>query len=59
MQTIFRYDQKTIEKGKVIGNFVATGVRPKFLDRLERFGSPLPASFFASRVIGGGLRESA
>jgi pilus assembly protein CpaF len=52
MQTIFKFDQKTIEKGKVIGNFVTTGVRPRFLDRLERYGTPLPASFFASRVVG-------
>jgi pilus assembly protein CpaF len=37
-QLIFKYDQKGIENGKVIGDFVATGVRPMFLDRLERYG---------------------
>ena len=56
MQTIFRFDQKTIEKGKVVGSFVTTGVRPRFLDRLERYGTPLAASFFANRVVG---RETA
>jgi pilus assembly protein CpaF len=37
-QLIFKYDQRGIENGKVIGDFVATGVRPMFLDRLERYG---------------------
>ena len=52
MQTIFKYEQKTIEKGKVLGKFVSTGVRPRFLERLERYGTPMPASSFASRVLG-------
>jgi pilus assembly protein CpaF len=52
MQTIFKYEQKTVEKGKVLGNFVSTGVRPRFLERLERNGTPLPSAFFTSRVIG-------
>ncbi len=52
MQTIFRFDQKTISKGKVVGNFIATGVRPKFLSRLERIGAQIPPTYFASRALG-------
>ncbi|MGE0821054.1 MAG: CpaF family protein [Candidatus Binatia bacterium] len=45
-QLIFRFDQTGIENGKVLGDFVATGVRPAFLDRLERYGQKIPASYF-------------
>jgi pilus assembly protein CpaF len=45
-QLIFKYDQKGIENGKVIGDFVATGVRPMFLDRLERYGFRVPNTTF-------------
>ena len=37
-QLIFSFDQKGVEQGKVIGEFVATGVRPTFLARLEQYG---------------------
>jgi pilus assembly protein CpaF len=45
-QLIFKYDQKGIENGKVVGDFVATGVRPMFLDRLERYGFKVPNTTF-------------
>jgi pilus assembly protein CpaF len=45
-QLIFKYDQKGIENGKVVGDFVATGVRPMFLDRLERYGFRVPNTTF-------------
>jgi pilus assembly protein CpaF len=45
-QLIFKYDQKGIENGKVVGDFVATGVRPMFLDRLERYGFRIPNTTF-------------
>jgi pilus assembly protein CpaF len=45
-QMIFKFDQKGVENGKVIGEFVATGVRPRFLDRLERHGFKIPNTFF-------------
>jgi pilus assembly protein CpaF len=45
-QLIFRFNQTTIENGKVIGEFAATGVRPAFLERLERYGQKIsPYSF--------------
>jgi pilus assembly protein CpaF len=45
-QMIFRFDQVGIENGKVLGEFVATGVRPQFLDRLERYGQKVPTTYF-------------
>jgi pilus assembly protein CpaF len=45
-QLIFKFDQKGVENGKVIGDFVATGVRPMFLDRLERYGFKTPNTYF-------------
>ncbi|MCH8054984.1 MAG: CpaF family protein [Deltaproteobacteria bacterium] len=46
MQLIFRFEQKGVENGRVKGEFTATGVRPMFLDRLERYGFKLPNTYF-------------
>ena len=47
MQDIFVFDKRGIrEDGEVIGEFVATGIRPKFSDRLLVTGIELPASMF-------------
>ncbi len=52
MQDIFRYIQEGVdESGKARGRFVATGVRPSFMDRLEAAGVRLPASAFRERVM--------
>ena len=52
MQDIFLYDQEGVdEKGNARGKFVATGVRPNFMDRLEAAGVRLPASAFRQRVM--------
>lgn len=55
-QCIYKYDQRDIREGKVIGEFVATGVRPTFLERVERNGIQLPYSHFmpSSFSNGGG-----
>jgi pilus assembly protein CpaF len=45
-QLIYKFEQKGVENGKVIGDFVATGVRPMFLDRLERYGFKIPNTYF-------------
>src|SRR5262249_34863685 len=45
-QLIFRFEQRTVENGKVIGDFAATGVRPLFLERLEHYGQKIPNSYF-------------
>jgi pilus assembly protein CpaF len=47
LQDIFNYTQKGLDNnGKVIGKMVATGIRPKFYDRLEASGIHIPASIF-------------
>jgi pilus assembly protein CpaF len=47
MQEIFRFEQSGVEAdGKVRGHFSATGVRPRFADRLRMFGVPVPEDTF-------------
>jgi pilus assembly protein CpaF len=47
MQDIFVYRKRGIrENGEVLGDFVATGVRPKFSERLLVSGVQLPISMF-------------
>ncbi|TWI63054.1 pilus assembly protein CpaF [Pseudoduganella lurida] len=47
MQEIFRFEQTGVDgNGKVQGHFYATGVRPRFADRLKLFGAPVPESVF-------------
>ncbi len=47
MQEIFRFDQTGVDgDGRVLGHFCATGVRPRFADRLRLFGAPVPDSAF-------------
>jgi pilus assembly protein CpaF len=47
MQELFRYHRRGItEAGEVVGDFVATGVRPLFMERLHVAGIDLPASMF-------------
>jgi pilus assembly protein CpaF len=47
MHEIFRFEQKSVDAhGKVQGHFYATGVRPRFADRLRMFGVPVPDTVF-------------
>jgi pilus assembly protein CpaF len=47
MQEIFAFRQTgTDEKGMVTGHFCATGVRPKFAERLRNFGVTVPENLF-------------
>ncbi len=47
MQDIFVFERVGIgEKGKVLGRFRPTGIRPKFAERLKHSGIHLPASMF-------------
>jgi pilus assembly protein CpaF len=47
MQDIFTFDRAGVgEGGKVLGRFVATGIRPKFVDRFRAYGISLPAGLF-------------
>ena len=47
MQEIFAYRQTGVTReGKVLGHFCATGVRPRFAERLRMFGAAVPDSAF-------------
>ncbi|MBW3510070.1 MULTISPECIES: CpaF family protein [Janthinobacterium] len=47
MHEIFRFEQTGVDAdGKVLGHFCATGVRPRFTERLRMFGAPVPDSVF-------------
>ena len=46
LNDIFLYEQTGFEKGKLIGQLRPTGLRPKFMDKLEASGIHLPASIF-------------
>jgi pilus assembly protein CpaF len=47
MQEIFVYRKRGIrDNGEVVGDFVATGIRPKFAERLVVTGVQLPAAMF-------------
>ncbi len=47
MQEIFHFEQTGVDAdGKVQGHFCATGVRPRFADRLKMFGAPVPEDTF-------------
>jgi pilus assembly protein CpaF len=46
MQDIFAFEQTGIEAGKVIGRLKSTGIRPKFIDRIEAANIRLPPNIF-------------
>jgi len=49
-QDIFLFHQKGVDaQGKVIGEHVPTGLRPKFLDRLMQEGLEVPVDIFKAR----------
>ncbi len=43
---IFKFEQTGFEEGKVIGRLRPTGIRPKFMDKIEEAGIHLPPSIF-------------
>jgi pilus assembly protein CpaF len=52
MQDIYRYDKDGVdENGRAYGKFIATGIRPGFMSRLEQAGVRLPSSAFRERVM--------
>jgi len=43
---IFAFEQTGIENGKIVGRLRPTGLRPKFMDKIEAAGIHLPPSIF-------------
>lgn len=46
LSDIFVFEQTGVEAGKVIGRVKPTGLRPKFIDRIEASGIHLPPAIF-------------
>ncbi len=46
---IFSFQQTGYENGKVIGRLMPTGLRPKFMERLEAHNVKLPPNIFGTR----------
>jgi pilus assembly protein CpaF len=46
MTDLFVFEQTGIENGRVVGRMRPTGLRPKFMDRIEAAGLQLPPSIF-------------
>jgi pilus assembly protein CpaF len=52
-QEIFLFEQLAVDtKGVARGQFIATGVRPKFAVKLEAAGFPFPPHLFTRRILG-------
>ena len=46
MQDIFVFEQTGFEAGKIIGRLRPTGIRPKFMEKLEAYSIHLPPEVF-------------
>jgi pilus assembly protein CpaF len=47
MQDIFIHKQSgKDERGRIIGDIVPTGIKPKFMEKIERAGVMLPSDLF-------------
>jgi pilus assembly protein CpaF len=52
MQEIFTFERRGLsEQGKVKGVFKATGIRPKFTDKLAAAGLRLPPTLFETELV--------
>ena len=52
MQDIFVFERLGIEEGRIIGQIRATGIRPRFAEKLQRAGFILPGTIFAPAAMG-------
>ncbi len=46
MSDIFVFERQGVENNRVIGRFIPTGLRPKFIEKIEAAGIRLPPSIF-------------
>jgi pilus assembly protein CpaF len=52
LQEIFAFRQLGVdENGRAFGEFIATGIRPTFMDRLETAGCRISPDVFRQRVL--------
>ncbi len=53
MQDVFVFERRGLgEHGQIIGDYLATGVRPRFADRCKVFGVPIPDEIFTPQKRG-------
>lgn len=52
MSEIYRFEQTSIENGRVIGRLRPTGLRPKFMYKIQEAGIMLPPAIFGIGVRG-------
>jgi pilus assembly protein CpaF len=45
---IYKYEQTGYEQDRVVGRLKPTGIRPKFMKRIENTGIHLPPSIFGA-----------
>jgi pilus assembly protein CpaF len=57
MQDIFGFERTGMDGDKVLGRFRASGIRPRFSDRLKSFGIDLSAILFSDMAEPGGARS--
>jgi len=50
LQDLFRFQQTGFEDGRVIGRLQPTGIRPKFIERIEATNIYLPPDIFGVSV---------
>ena len=46
LSNLYVFEQKGVENGKVIGRLKPTGMRPRFMNRIEEAGIHLPPNIF-------------
>jgi pilus assembly protein CpaF len=52
LQDIYVYTQEKIDsEGKMKGRFIATGIRPKFIENFETYGIKLPGEIFDPSIL--------
>jgi pilus assembly protein CpaF len=51
MQDVFLFEKQGVSaEGRVLGTFTATGIRPRFEEKLKAAGISLPANFFEPSI---------
>ena len=54
MSEIFSFERTGIENGKIVGRLLPTGLRPKFMEKIETSGIRLPPNIFGIGARTGG-----
>jgi pilus assembly protein CpaF len=59
LQDIFLFDRHGVnEDGQVMGQYVATGIRPQFVNKCQKYGIHIPDHYFVPSPSDRGKRSS-